>query len=129
MLLQSLAQDVRFAMRSFLKRPGFTAIALVTLALGIGANTAIFSVVHAVLIRDLPYADADRIVQVHETFRQNFRSRESITSCGQSAAKSRIARALTAWKPDVVSVRRWRVSRETRRANQRIPARRANGAL
>ena len=56
--------DLRFSVRSLLKRPGFTSVAVVTLALGIGANTAIFSIVHAVLLRPLPYADADRIARV-----------------------------------------------------------------
>ena len=72
LMLDSLIQDVRYAFRTFRRRPGFTAVALVTLALGIGANTAIFSVVHAVLIRDLPYPDADRIVSVYEMYRRNF---------------------------------------------------------
>lgn len=57
-------QDVRYSIRSMLKRPGFTVVAVATLALGIGASSAIFSAVHAVLLRGLPYADADRIVTV-----------------------------------------------------------------
>ena len=57
-------QDLRYAFRSFLKRPGFTAIAVITLSLGIGATTAIFSVVQAVLLRPLEFPDADRIVKV-----------------------------------------------------------------
>ena len=68
---QSIAQDVRFALRAYRARPSVTIAALITLALGIGANTAIFSVVHAVLIRDLPYAGGDRIVHVYESYRQN----------------------------------------------------------
>src|SRR5207247_667268 len=73
---------VHFALRSFSKTRGFAAVAILTLALGIGANTAIFSIVDAVLLRPLPFRDADRLVRVTGEF-----SKQGIDDVGMSVAE------------------------------------------
>jgi hypothetical protein len=62
--METLVHDLRYAARTLARPPGFAAIAILTLAIGIGANTAIYSVVNATLLRPLPYRDPDRLMRV-----------------------------------------------------------------
>jgi putative ABC transport system permease protein len=79
--METLIKDVRYGVRSLLKRPGFTVVAIITLALGIGVNSAIFSVINAVLLRPLPYPKPDRLVSL--------RSNESALDLADVEAQSR----------------------------------------
>src|SRR6185503_13657920 len=112
---ETLLQDIRYGARVLLKHKAFTAIAVITLALGIGANSAIFSVVNELLLRPLPYQDPDRIVMLWEvspsghhqntTSRINFRAwRAQSTSYEYMAAFSDQRLALTGdFEPEEVS--------------------------
>src|SRR3954468_6108314 len=73
-----MLKDVRYAVRTLLRQPGFALVAVVTLALGIGANTAIFSVIDAALLRSLPYREPERLVHLWESKRsRDFEQREA----------------------------------------------------
>src|SRR5579872_2925162 len=85
-------QDLRFACRQYSRQPGVTVLAVLTLAFGIGATTAVYSLVHAVLLRPLPFADADRLMMVWDNapqdgdrFKAIMVSREDFDEYGRSA--------------------------------------------
>ena len=93
-LLETLSQDIRYGVRMLAKHKAFTSVAVVTLALGIGANTAIFSVVNELLLRPLPYRDAERIVTLWEVSpegrRQNTTSRANFRAWRDQSTSYRV---------------------------------------
>src|SRR5437660_11680193 len=80
--METLIKDIRYGIRSLAGRPAFTLISVITLALGIGASTSIFSVVHAVLLRALPYGNADRLVMVWENNRRRDPKQQNVINLG-----------------------------------------------
>src|ERR1043166_5170413 len=80
--MNSLFQDLRYGMRMLIKSPAVTIVAVIALTLGIGANTAIFSVVHAVLLRSLPYSDGDRLAMVWEHRRNGKDNPQNVINLG-----------------------------------------------
>jgi putative ABC transport system permease protein len=104
--MQTLWQDLRYATRLMLNRPGFTAVAVLTLALGIGANATIYSVINAILLRQLPYPEPEQIVRVFETNRTLTESPVSppnfVDWKGQSRVFERMA-AFQGWSANVAA--------------------------
>jgi putative ABC transport system permease protein len=99
-ILEDFARDVRFAFRTLAKSPGFTAVVALTLALGIGANTAIFSVVNAVLLRPLPFAAPDRLVSVVSTRLGNVPDNASYPDFADWRAQNHVFSEMAAYTTD-----------------------------
>jgi len=77
-LVEILLRDLRYGLRGLRRAPAFSAIVILTLALGLGANTAIFSVVRAVLLKPLPYPDSERLVRLGEFDRRGYRDQRDL---------------------------------------------------
>ena len=91
-------QDVRYVLRQLRKSPGFTIVCVLTLALGIGASTAIFSAVNPILFESLPYPHADRLVMIWNTY-QGARSELSFGTFYELSRRSRSFEAMTVFEP------------------------------
>ena len=103
--MDRILSDIRLALRRLRRTPGFTLVAVLTLALGIGANTAIFSVVNAALLRPLPYPDAQRIVQLYAT------RDGDVSTVSPPRAWQRSTAAPTSPSPGPARPSEWRVRR------------------
>ena len=99
-ILEDFARDVRFAFRTLAKSPGFTAVVVLTLAVGIGANTAIFSVVNAVLLRPLPFVAPDRLMSVVSMRRGNVPDNASYPDFADWRAENHVFSEMTAYTTD-----------------------------
>ena len=99
-----MGHDIRYAFRNLQKSPGFAAVAIVTLALGIGATTAIFSVVHGVLLRPLPYADPDRVVQVWTTTKDAPRESHAPADFLDLKRATRTLSVLAGFREDAITI-------------------------
>ncbi|CAN5132378.1 ABC transporter permease [soil metagenome] len=102
--MKTLLQDLHFAARQLLRSPGFTLIAVLTLALGIGANTAIFSVVNAVLLRPLPYPNSERLMQLSEVSDNGNQMNVADPNFADWRRQSRSFSALAQYGSGIVSV-------------------------
>jgi putative ABC transport system permease protein len=103
--LETLARDLRFGARMLVRAPGFSLAALFTLALGIGANTAIFTIVDAVLLRPLPYAEPERLVTIGDRTAEGQSGNVDFTTVGDWRARSRSFESLSLmrnWTPTLV---------------------------
>src|ERR1700751_1860545 len=102
--MATLIHDIRYALRQLHKRLGFTAVAVITLALGIGASTAIFSVVYGVLLRPLPYSDPNRIMAVFEVTPKGTWNRLADPNFDDFRDQNHTLQAIAKYNADIASV-------------------------
>ena len=95
--MRNFLQDLRYGMRMMVKRPGFTLIAALTLALGIGANTAIFSAVNAVLLKPLPFPESEQLIDLAETFKPNGWGSVSVPTLEDWKAQNNVFAGISAY--------------------------------
>ena len=100
--MSNFLQDLRYALRMLAKSPGFTLVAVLTLALGIGANTAIFSVVNAVLLRPLPYPEPNRLVFLGEWSEQIPEMSISMANFNDWRNQNKVFESMVAYQNDNV---------------------------
>src|SRR5688572_33139552 len=101
--MDQLLQDLRYGVRALAKAPGFTIVAIVTLAVGIGANAAIFSVVNAVLLKPVPFLDPDRLVMVMNTTSQGSGSFASPAKFQHWRDQTRVVQDAAAFRDNAVN--------------------------
>src|SRR5689334_20618759 len=104
--MNGFVQDIRYGWRSLWKTPGFAAVAIATLALGIGANSAIFSVVDAVLLRPLPFRDPDRLVQIFQPIAgsDGVRNSMSYLDAADFRAMSHVFTGIASYRPESLTI-------------------------
>src|SRR5436190_23743640 len=103
-MLDKMFQDVRFALRTLHRSPGFTCTALLTLALGIGANTAIYSVIDGVLLHPIPFPESDRLVALYQKTPRSEKNAVSYPNLLDWQRSTQTFEAIAGWRNDTFTL-------------------------